>query len=161
MSEEIKKVEYDKSEWPKGEWDNEPDRIDFIHAGFSCFILRNRLGAWCGYVGVPKDHPLYKVHYNDCDNFDVHGGLTYSDVCSGHICHVPQEGMPGDVWWLGFDTGHINDFQPGLWSIESKYFGIGERGSYKNVDYATEETKQLAEQLRDYDNEQRGKREVL
>jgi hypothetical protein len=30
---------YDKSNWGRGEWNNEPDRQDFIHAGFSCFIL--------------------------------------------------------------------------------------------------------------------------
>ena len=112
MSEEVVALKYDKTRWPRGEWDNEPDRVDFLHAGFSCFILRNMLGAWCGYVGVPSTHPAYRQDYNDVD-VDVHGGLTYADVCGDHICHIPEPGMPDDVWWLGFDTNHYCDYAPG------------------------------------------------
>jgi len=100
---------YNKSTWSKGEWDSEPDRKDFIESGFSCFILRNQMGNWCGYVGVPSNHPAFGKHYDDV-NVDVHGGLTYSAKCSGHICHIPEKGMPDDVWWLGFDTAHCGDF---------------------------------------------------
>ena len=40
--------------WGQGPWDDEPDRVDFEHAGFPCLLLRNpRLGQWCGYVAVP------------------------------------------------------------------------------------------------------------
>jgi hypothetical protein len=133
----------DRSDWLKGEWDNEPDRVDFIHAGFSCFIMRNTLGNWCGYVGVPKEHPHYEKSYNDVD-VDVHGGLTYADKCMGHICHIPAPGMPDDVWWLGFDTAHSGDSGP---SKMMNRFDFG--GTYKNMAYVTNETKKLAEQLKE------------
>lgn len=55
----------DKSAWPRGEWDSEPDRVDFEHAGFPCMILRvAHSGHLCGYVGVPAGHPLFGVSYN-------------------------------------------------------------------------------------------------
>lgn len=139
MSENVMPT-YDKSKWAKGSWDNEPDRMDFIHAGFSCFILRNMNGNWCGYVGVPSTHSAYMKDYNDVD-VNVHGGLTYADKCQDHICHVPEAGMPDDVWWLGFDTGHYGDMSP---MIE---FLFQHGGEYRNMDYTISETKQLAEQL--------------
>ena len=104
---------YRKDEWARGPWDNEPDRKDFTHAGYSCFILRNTSGNWCGYVGVPSTHSCYEKPYNDVD-VNVHGGLTYADKCGGHICHIPEPGMPDDVWWLGFDTAHWGDLSPML-----------------------------------------------
>mgnify|MGYP001616638723 CR=1 FL=1 len=131
--------EYDKSTWRKGEWDNEPDRVDFIHAKFSCFILRNYLGSWCGYVGVPSNHPYYEKDYNNLD-IDVHGGLTYAGSCNESICHIPEEGMPDDVWWLGFDTGHYMDICPSI----NLTFGDG---VYRDMEYMISETKKLAEQL--------------
>lgn len=129
---------YDKSNWSRGEWDNEPDRVDFIHSGFSCFILRNTLGSWCGYVGVPETHSCFGKDYDNVD-VDIHGGLTYSAKCYGHICHTPKAGMPDKVWWLGFDTAHAWDISPGL--------NINSDGTYKNMNYAITETKKLADQL--------------
>jgi len=137
---------YDKSKWAKGEWDNEPDRKDFIHAGFSCFILRNMLGNWCGYVGVPSTHPAYEKHYDDV-NVEVHGGLTYADKCSPPICHIPTPFMPEDVWWLGFDTAHLGDLSPYNNLSNVINTPIFRDGTYKNMEYVINETKQLAEQL--------------
>jgi hypothetical protein len=133
---------YNKSKWSHGEWDNEPDRVDFIHAGFSCFILRNHTGNWCGYVGVPSTHSAYLKDYNDVDAH-VHGGLTYANKCSGVICHIPEPGMSDDVWWLGFDTAHAGDFTPAI----RRQFGDG--GVYRNMAYTIDETKKLADQLKE------------
>lgn len=150
MSENTSLPEYDKSQWARGEWDNEPDRVDFVHAGFSCFILRNHLGSWCGYVGVPSSHPYYEKDYDDCD-VDVHGGLTYAAKCGSVVCHIPEKDMPDDVWWLGFDTGHYMDLSPSIEGLRSKYphdlGGYISDEIYRNVEYVTNETKQLAEQL--------------
>lgn len=107
-------VKIDRAGWPKGEWDSEPDRVDFIHAGFSCLLHRNTLGNWCGYVGVPETHPDFGKSYDDVEDVSVHGGLTYADLCREGICHVPQPGMPEKVWWLGFDAAHFNDLVPGM-----------------------------------------------
>jgi len=132
---------YDKSRWGKGEWNQEPDRVDFIHAGFSCFILRNVMGNWCGYVGVPSNHSCYE---KQCDDVlvEIHGGLTYAEKCSPPICHIPKEGMPEDVWWLGFDTAHSGDLFPT--SIINLFNDV----VYRNQEYVINETKSLAEQLK-------------
>jgi hypothetical protein len=131
----------DKTCWPKGPWDNEPDRIDWVHQGFSCMMLRNHFGNWCGYVGVPSDHSCYKKNYDDV-YVDVHGGLTYSSLCdkTGAICHTPEPGMPDDVWWLGFDCAHYNDMTPSLLYSDSP-------GTYRDVTYVKNEVCKLASQL--------------
>lgn len=134
---------YDRSHWARGEWDTEPDRVDFIHAGFSCFVLRNHVGNWCGYVGVPREHPAYEQEYDDV-NVDVHGGLTYAGKCSPPICHVPEPGMPDDVWWFGFDTGHYDDLSPALSGYRDF---VVDYETYRTVAYTRDETERLAEQL--------------
>ena len=72
----------DRSDWPSGEWDKEPDRATWVHeaTGARCTMLRGALGAWCGYVGVNGNHPCAGKNYNDID-VAVHGGLTYGGYC--------------------------------------------------------------------------------
>lgn len=105
----------DKSTWGPGEWQAEPDRVDFIAHGFACLALRHpEHGHFCGYVAVPREHPFYGKGYDDIDaNF--HRGLTYAARCDGaRVCHVPAPGMPDDVWWIGGDFGHVWDRSPGF-----------------------------------------------
>src|SRR6187399_997358 len=106
-----------KSEWGPGPWQGEPDRIEWRHAsGLPCLIVRNHMGSLCGYVGVPPEHPFYRQHYDSpvTENIHAHGGLTYSDLCQGLICHKPEPGEERDIWWFGFDCGHYQDVSPGL-----------------------------------------------
>jgi hypothetical protein len=50
----------DKSTWGAGPWQDEPDRVDFIAHGFACLALRHPdHGHYCGYAGVPREHPFY------------------------------------------------------------------------------------------------------
>jgi hypothetical protein len=106
----------DKSTWGSGPWQSEPDRVDFVAHGFACLALRNdRLGQWCGYVGVGPDHPFHGRSHDEIDGeIEFHGGLSYAGACEGYICHVPAPGMPADVWWLGGDFAHVRDHAPGL-----------------------------------------------
>jgi hypothetical protein len=114
MSEVIRLREYDKREWGEGPWQTEPDRVQWSHAGFACLVIRNHLfGNWCGYVGVPEEHPYFGKSYDDVP-VEVHGGLTYEGLCNEHICHAPEPGFPETVWWLGFDCGHAFDLLPGF-----------------------------------------------
>jgi hypothetical protein len=143
----------DKSAWGDGPWQDEPDRVDFVHAGFACFANRrgDGLGFFCGYVGVPREHPAYGKNYNDVD-VEVHGGLTYANPCDGEICHVPESGMPDDVWWLGFDCGHAGDLGPGL-RATLRRLEVPEtcsifRDEYRDLAYVRRQIEQLAEQLR-------------
>lgn len=163
MSETLNAPAIDKSTWGPGPWQSEPDRVDFVHAGFACFVKRNHHGNFCGYVGVPNGHRLYGEKFDNVD-VDVHGGLTYSDKCSGDICHVPGPGMPDDVWWLGFDCAHCFDLSPGLRaSMNELGRRLRERGApnasafeplpferdevYRDLPYVRAQTESLAEQL--------------
>jgi hypothetical protein len=152
----------DRTEWGAGPWDDEPDRVDFVHAGFACLLHRGPLGHWCGYVGVPREHPAYGQSYDAAD-VDVHGGLTYANRCAGAICHVPAPGMPDDVWWLGFDCGHAGDYTPSMgrwWGTgypfpDAKYDHDVAMAAvedwtiekYRTVAYVRAETERLATQL--------------
>jgi len=72
----------DRTGWPYGEWDDEPDRAIWVHeeTGARCTMRRGALGSWCGYVGLGPNHPLAGKDYNDIDA-EVHGGLTYAAYC--------------------------------------------------------------------------------
>jgi len=139
----------DRTQWSKGEWDDEPDKVQWTdeETGLVCLAKRNpHMGNWCGYVGVAPEHPMYGKDYNDVDA-DVHGGLTYADSCQEGplemtICHIPESGSPDHLWWLGFDCGHADDVSP---NPLMKYHSL--RGTYKTLDYVREQCKELAKQL--------------
>ncbi|MEM7621479.1 MAG: hypothetical protein AAF228_13715 [Pseudomonadota bacterium] len=108
---EIEVHDIDKSNWPEGEWKNEPDYLQYRdeETGLECLIIRNIVGALCGYVGVDKNHPAYKVDAFDwsnpsLENIDVHWGLTFS----GFLDRSNTE-----LWFLGFDCAHSGDLAPG------------------------------------------------
>lgn len=130
----------DRSGWPPGPWDSEPDREEWRSHGMPCLVVRNDLGGLCGYVGVPPGHPHHGKGYDDVPA-DVHGGLTYSEKCAGHICHVAQPGEPDDVWWLGFDCVHLGDARPSGHSVR-----LGNE-TYKTMAYVRAQTERLAEQM--------------
>jgi hypothetical protein len=142
-----------------GPWHKEPDKVQWIDeaTNYACLAVRGRLGVWCGYVGVPEQHPFYKV---DCDDLPVsaHGGLTYSDLCQeeapeGHgICHIPEPGHPDNVWWLGFDCAHAFDLAPGMIRLDglpSTGAGIFQE-EYRTLAYVQRECESLAAQLREH-----------
>lgn len=56
----------DRSKWPSGPWDGEPDKKQWMDpaTGLPCLIHRGPTGALCGYVGVPPGHALYKQGYS-------------------------------------------------------------------------------------------------
>lgn len=68
----------DREGWPAGPWDLEPDRAEFEHAGLPCLLLRNRLGAWCGYASVLPGHPFHGRDYDECAATPQCEGETYS-----------------------------------------------------------------------------------
>lgn len=56
----------DKTKWERGQWDAEPDKVQWCdpETGLVCLALRGPVGSWCGYVGVPKGHLLYDCGYS-------------------------------------------------------------------------------------------------
>lgn len=131
-----------------GPWQGEPNRVEWEHAGLPCIAHRGPVGSWCGYVGLSPGHPLHGKTYNTVHemlpHLSVHGGLTYSETCSGCICHVPKPGEPDDLWWLGFDCAHAWDYCPRTASL-----GYAPRYDehYWTLAEVQEETNRLAEQL--------------
>lgn len=161
---EVEQWKVDKTNWDPGPWHDEPDRIDFEHAGLPCLILRSDItGALCGYAAVPPGHPAHGKGWNDGLDLNVHGGCTYFGACAGHICHVPKPGEPDDVWWFGFDCSHSGDLSPAMDARIRAYTppeSWAERAalkarvpfpfheSYKPVEYVRREVEELAEQLK-------------
>lgn len=148
----------DRTKWPKGPWDDEPDRVEWRMSeppGYPLLIVRGPVGSLCGYVGVPPGHPLYRKVYSEpgASDLEVHGGLTYSGECRGDICHAPAPGEPDDVWWFGFDTAHAGDYVPGIEALlernkanpEIRMGMFGER--YRDIPYVRAEVERLAIQL--------------
>lgn len=134
----------DRSKWPAGPWDNEPeDRVDFEHRGLACLALRNRSGFWCGYVGVGPEHPAFAEGFSD-SGLDVHGGITFTGMCSPPICHVPKSGMPAEVKWFGFDCAHCWDLYP---RERALVFSDDPMSAYRTLGYVKNQIEQLADQL--------------
>lgn len=152
---EAAEYKVDRSGWAPGPWDGEPDRIEWRAHGLPCLMVRHETsGHWCGYAAVPPGHPAHGKHYDAVDA-EVHGGLTYAELCAGHVCHVPHPGEPDNVWWLGFDCAHGHDAQPRVTMNafrailgDDPFTGVvGIRREYRTVEYVKHETERLAEQL--------------
>lgn len=158
----------DRTGWPPGPWDGEPDRIEWRHQGLACLVTRNpQLGNLCGYVAIPPGHPWHDGVPDEVE-LRAHGGVNYGERgCAGLVCHKPQPGESDDVFWIGFDCGHAWDMQPGMeamvgprmvggdaaWALlrRSKrkkgesLLGLG--GTYKPVPYVEAEVNKLADQV--------------
>lgn len=141
-----------------GQWDREPDKRQWLDDAtqLPCLIVRNNMGALCGYVGVSKGHPWFGEGYDEvydlADGLEVHGGLTFAGPCQtgGKICHVVEEGEDDDVWWLGFDCAHAGDYSPtanvDLRMMNTFLDGFSAGETYRDMDYVTFEVTGLAQQ---------------
>lgn len=119
---------------PAQPWENEPDKLEFEHAGYRCLILRTpELRHLCGYVSVPEGHPAFGKGDSDLD-VEVHGGVTFSSTDVG--------GHDAEGWWIGFDCAHFGDHCPGMRTR------TGENDQYRTIHYVKAETMSLADQLR-------------
>lgn len=120
----------DKSSWPRGPWDIEPDLLQFTSFGLPCVIIRTGLGHLCGYVGVLPDHP-HATGMRNINDLSVHGGVTWD-----------KKGEENDLFWIGFDCGHSGDKSPKMEHRHAPY-----NGTYREIFYLQEETQSLAKQL--------------
>lgn len=156
-----------RATWGPGPWQDEPDLIEWRRAGsgLPCLIVRGGSGTLCGYVGLPPTHRHFAQHYDAVPDEVAHGGLTFSGLCGGHICHVPKDGESPDGWWVGFDCGHFEDLSPGLAAITRQMradnaqryrdLGLGELAesgsysfeTYRDVDYVRANVEALADEL--------------
>jgi hypothetical protein len=142
----------DKSTWPAGPWQSEPDKIQWVDpaTGLDALMVRHEsYGHWCGYVGVAEGHPAFGKGYDAVDA-EVHGGLTFADACQedaaeGHgVCHIPEPGRPEHIWWLGFDCAHAYDLSPAPRGLARLF---GDSSTYRDRAYVEAEIADLARQL--------------
>ena len=129
----------DRSKWPRGPWDDEPDRAQWLDdaTGLHCLAVRQpSMGHWCGYVGLPPGHPWREgIPYEH--EPEVHGGITYGpSPCDGNICHVVDG--EDDVRWIGFDCAHYRDRSPAMPHPAE---------TYRTLDYVRNECASLAAQV--------------
>jgi hypothetical protein len=143
-----------KSNWSFGPWQNEPDKVQWQDqtTGLPCLAVRNPyFGHWCGYVGVNENHKYFNANWDEI-SVDVHGGPTFSDFCQpteteeSGICHLPGEGEPDRVWWIGFDCNHSFDYAPAPMGGRFQ-----SSRNYKSLIYVKEQCEKLALQLKQMD----------
>ena len=144
-----------------GDWLDEPDFLEFKFKGIKCCIVRIVQrepytkeevyfgGYLCGYILLPKDHPLYGKKFHEID-LECHHGITYSQIT--------EEG-----WLIGFDCAHSGDLvptfehkrntDPKLKKIKEMYpapEGFEKHplfhSTYKNLDFCIKQCKLLAKQ---------------
>ena len=138
----------DKSLFKHGPWNGEPDKAQWIDekTNLDCLIVCNRMGALCGYVGVPKHHQYFGKDYDEVRDVFAHGGLSFSGECREAederkgICHSEECAANKKVWWFGFDCAHAGDLVPS--------FGDDFEGAeYRCFSYVKIEVEYLARQL--------------
>ena len=112
----------------------EGDHHNFTHncngIEISCEIIRNSVGALCGYVIINSDNTLYGLDYDDIAgliDFTPHGGLTYANACDFS-------------WKVGFDCAHSGDLCPHLPSVWGG-------GIYRDLEFVKSECIKLAESI--------------
>jgi len=115
----------------------EPNYEVFEYKGYKCMIRRNmHMGTLCGYVGLSKSHPLFRQGYNEIEDMEVHGGLTFADFWDDE-----NDGL----WYLGFDCAHAGDFMPFMEDHMPRltpYLG----DSYKDIEYVRGQIKKLVDE---------------
>jgi hypothetical protein len=161
----------DKTDWPDGPWKLEPDKMLWIDedTGYECLIKRIRnISHLCGYVGITKEHPLYKtslLQFRRDDTlikyFDVHGMITMSypgklfseepgpDHKLGRTFfdNMPN---PNEIWWIGMDFVQNEDIIPII--SDDVNDNNGER-IYRDIGYVTKEVTKLALLLHRFETE--------
>mgnify|MGYP004561297941 CR=1 FL=1 len=110
---------------------------EFDHDGYKCVVIFGAYGYRCGYVGVPKSHPLYGKKYSDyleinkrdikdrevsgifpllCMLLDSDERVRIEAFFQVHGGITYSDGgknseypIESDLWWFGFDCGHCYD----------------------------------------------------
>lgn len=158
-------------------WENEPDFLDGEHAGLKTALRRGPVGAWCGYVGVPKGHPLFEVGYSSRIksppkelierkiDIDKIGAINLLYAMSMDITKACPLTLLLDVHGgLTYARNHFPKREPdGLWwfgfdcahagdLVPSEHCINHPSDVYRDIEYAKKECESLAEQLAKVEN---------
>ncbi len=73
---------------------------------------------------------------------NVHGSITFSNMWPD---------LEDGLWYMGFDCGHCDDYQPGLIASTEKaldhFSPLREYGTYRTIEYVKDQCRELARQL--------------
>jgi len=107
-----------------------------------CLILRHpSMGHLCGYVGLSEGHKLYKSHYDTISNeIDCDVELTWS----GFRVNSQMARFYPDLWWVGFDCGHWEDWIP---KMPRQSLLLTREQVYRNIPWVMEKCMQLSDSL--------------
>lgn len=101
------------------DWLDEPDEIEFKYRGIKCMVQRVVKrepfakdevyfgGHFCGYIFLPKDHPLSAIDKKEI-SISCHGGITYRKY-------------EGENLVIGFDCAHLTDMVPTMIEFRKQY----------------------------------------
>ena len=132
---------------PDGPWLDEPHHLFFTdrETGYECRLRRNPSYAWCGYVEVPNNHPLFKQPWNKLNyHLDCHGGVTFWGYPSNTLSLAFGD---ENTWWVGFDCSHGGDLSP----ISTLSIKLSDQ-IYRNLEYAQSQVKRLCTRLKELEN---------
>lgn len=76
-----------------------PEGYIFHCNGFDCLVKYGLMCSINGYVRLPAEHP--GITNNSNLNYQVHGGITFTDNIRGYV-----------GFWIDFDTAHYYDWIP-------------------------------------------------
>jgi len=104
----------------------------------------------CGYLGLPKEHPLYETENRDITNrLQIHEGVTFEGYNDFH------ELIPNDLYFLGFSCGNIDDKDDIVsgfrYGYELKPKSVGaltvEGATVKRLPFVMKELRKLSKQV--------------
>jgi hypothetical protein len=123
---------------------------DFTYYGYRCVVIFSYLGFRCGYVGIPKKHPLYGIEYNqetpklkkeNMEDKEIGKrslfSLMFMNPKSNYISPEVYFDIHGsltysgkdknypvesDLWWFGFDCGHLSTGDDADYDLIYPYF---------------------------------------
>lgn len=110
----------------------------FNYKGYEIICTFTGWGHRCGYVVIPKDHPLYEKPSDVVnDKIDAYCGITWSDY--GYPCERR------DDWIIGFDCGHLWDAPDEDATLFSSY--RDQYATVKDLQFVERECKRIVDQL--------------
>ena len=122
---------HDKTNWPKGPWLDELDRLEWRDdlTGLSCLALRQFHGSLCGYVGVYEDHKLGEQTGSNCSQFHWMSSEREADIILRELrCLKSIDVLKANRrGFHNIQEQQFSDDEKGPQNIKEKQFAVNEK----------------------------------